>query len=47
MYKRFKKRGDQRMERSCATTDLFINPVLDKSNKEVIRGTISDIYRQL
>ena len=47
MYKRFKKRGDQRMERSRATTDLFINPVLDKSNKEVIRRTISDKYRQL
>ena len=47
MYKRFKKRGDQRMERSCATTDLFINPVLDKSNKEFIGGTILDIYRQL
>lgn len=47
MYKRFKKRGDQRMERSCATTDLFINPVLDKSNKQFIGGKISDKYRQL
>lgn len=47
MYKRFKKRGDQRMERSCATTDLFINPVLDKSNKQFIGVAKADKYRQL